>query len=158
MLLHPPSLACEFSASYGEMSRRSGEAAKADNHSDISPFRISPLQTSETEETANCVRPPHVTGSLTAISVWPPSRLDEMDEARAGLFGVSTPAGVVALDIVEESDWPPVGEKRCWVRLSQSCPTSRFADSLGHGRVAGSTLRDFQGSDQSSPDGATERG
>jgi hypothetical protein len=31
-------LAFEFSASYGEMSRRSGEAAKADNHSDISPL------------------------------------------------------------------------------------------------------------------------
>jgi hypothetical protein len=27
-----------FSASYGTMSRRSGFAAKADNHSDISPF------------------------------------------------------------------------------------------------------------------------
>jgi len=26
------------SASYGEMSRRSGEAAEEDNHSDISPF------------------------------------------------------------------------------------------------------------------------
>ena len=38
MLLHPPPLAVEFSASYGEMSRRSGFAAKADNHSDISPF------------------------------------------------------------------------------------------------------------------------
>ena len=46
--LHPPSLACEFSASYGEMSRRSGdlsaearsaeeEAEEEDNHSDISP-------------------------------------------------------------------------------------------------------------------------
>jgi hypothetical protein len=36
VLLHPPSLAFEFSASYGEMSRRSGEAAKEDNHSNIS--------------------------------------------------------------------------------------------------------------------------
>jgi hypothetical protein len=33
-----PPLASEFSASYGEMSRRSGFAAKADNHSDISPL------------------------------------------------------------------------------------------------------------------------
>ena len=38
MLLHPPLLAREFIASYGEMSRRSGSAAKADNHSDISPL------------------------------------------------------------------------------------------------------------------------
>ena len=38
VLLHPPPLAREFSASYGEMSRRSGFAAKADNHSDISPL------------------------------------------------------------------------------------------------------------------------
>jgi hypothetical protein len=30
----------DFTASYGEMSRHSGEAAKADTHSDISPFRI----------------------------------------------------------------------------------------------------------------------
>jgi len=37
VLLHPPSLASEFSASSGEMSRRSGFAAEADNHSDISP-------------------------------------------------------------------------------------------------------------------------
>ena len=37
VLLHPPSLACEFVASSGEMSRRSGFAAEADNHSDISP-------------------------------------------------------------------------------------------------------------------------
>ena len=34
----------EFIASYGEMSRRSGSAAKADNHSDISPFRINHLR------------------------------------------------------------------------------------------------------------------
>ena len=49
VLLHPPPLASEFSASYGVMSRRSGclsavarsaevDAAKADNHSDFSPF------------------------------------------------------------------------------------------------------------------------
>jgi hypothetical protein len=38
VLLHPPPLASDFSASYGEMSRRRGFAAKADNHSDISPF------------------------------------------------------------------------------------------------------------------------
>jgi hypothetical protein len=38
VLLHPPSLAFESSASYGEMSRRSGEAAEEDNHSDISPL------------------------------------------------------------------------------------------------------------------------
>ena len=37
VLLHPPPLASAFVASYGEMSRRSGEAAKVDNHSDISP-------------------------------------------------------------------------------------------------------------------------
>ena len=37
MLLHPPSLAWEFTASFGELSRRSGSAAEADNHSDISP-------------------------------------------------------------------------------------------------------------------------
>jgi hypothetical protein len=37
VLLHPPPLVFESSASYGEMSRRSGEAAKADNHSDMSP-------------------------------------------------------------------------------------------------------------------------
>lgn len=36
--LHPPSLASESSASYGEMSRRSGEAAEEDNHSAISPL------------------------------------------------------------------------------------------------------------------------
>jgi hypothetical protein len=36
---HPPPLAFQASASYGEMSRRSGEAATADNHSDISPFK-----------------------------------------------------------------------------------------------------------------------
>jgi hypothetical protein len=34
----------ESSASYGEMSRRSGEAAKEDNHSDISPFQINDLR------------------------------------------------------------------------------------------------------------------
>jgi hypothetical protein len=39
VLVHPPPLAFEASARYGEMSRRSGEAAKADNHSDISPFK-----------------------------------------------------------------------------------------------------------------------
>jgi hypothetical protein len=33
-------LAFEFSASYGEMSRRSGEAAKTDNHSDISRLAV----------------------------------------------------------------------------------------------------------------------
>jgi hypothetical protein len=38
VLLHPPSLAYASNASYGEMSRRSGYAAEADNHSDISPF------------------------------------------------------------------------------------------------------------------------
>jgi hypothetical protein len=37
--LHPPPLAREFIASYGEMSRQSGAAAKEDNHSDISPFK-----------------------------------------------------------------------------------------------------------------------
>jgi len=37
VLLHPPTLASESIASYGEMSRRSGFAAEADNHSDISP-------------------------------------------------------------------------------------------------------------------------
>ena len=31
-VLHPPSLACDSSASCGEMSRRSGVAAKEDNH------------------------------------------------------------------------------------------------------------------------------
>jgi hypothetical protein len=36
VLLQPPSLACEPIASYGEMSRRSGYAAEADNHSDNS--------------------------------------------------------------------------------------------------------------------------
>ena len=47
-LIHPPALAFESSASYGEMSRRSGdlsavaqsaevEAAQEDNHSNISP-------------------------------------------------------------------------------------------------------------------------
>jgi len=36
VLLHPPSLAFEYSASYGEMSRRSGVAAEADNHSALS--------------------------------------------------------------------------------------------------------------------------
>ena len=30
MAVHPPPLASEFRASYGEMSRRSGKAAKAD--------------------------------------------------------------------------------------------------------------------------------
>jgi hypothetical protein len=30
LAVHPPPLASEYSASYGEMSRRSGEAAKAD--------------------------------------------------------------------------------------------------------------------------------
>jgi hypothetical protein len=44
VLLHPPPLAYEFSASYGEMSRRSGEAAEEDIHSDISPFRINHLR------------------------------------------------------------------------------------------------------------------
>jgi hypothetical protein len=39
VLLHPPSLAPRFIASYGEMSRRSGVAAKEDNHSDISPYK-----------------------------------------------------------------------------------------------------------------------
>jgi hypothetical protein len=34
----------EFTASYGEMSRHSGEAAEAANHSDISPFRLNNLQ------------------------------------------------------------------------------------------------------------------
>jgi hypothetical protein len=38
VLLHPPPLAREFIASYGEMSRRSGVTAEEDNHSDISPF------------------------------------------------------------------------------------------------------------------------
>jgi hypothetical protein len=38
VLLHPPSLAPDLAASYGGISRRSGEAAKADNHSDISPL------------------------------------------------------------------------------------------------------------------------
>jgi hypothetical protein len=33
VLLHPPPLAREFIASYGEMFRRSGVAAKEDNHS-----------------------------------------------------------------------------------------------------------------------------
>jgi len=47
VLLHPPPLAREFSASYGEMSRRSGVAAKEDNHSDISPFRINRLRAVE---------------------------------------------------------------------------------------------------------------
>jgi hypothetical protein len=37
VLLHPPPLAREFSASYGAISRRSGVAAEEDNHSDISP-------------------------------------------------------------------------------------------------------------------------
>jgi hypothetical protein len=40
VLLHPPPLACAVRASYGEMSRRSGFAAEADNHSDIAPFSI----------------------------------------------------------------------------------------------------------------------
>ena len=55
VLLHPPSLAFEFSASYGEMSRRSGDlsvvarsaemdAAEADNHSDISLLSINDLR------------------------------------------------------------------------------------------------------------------
>jgi hypothetical protein len=38
VLLQPPSLARECIASYGEMSRRSGIGAKADNPSDISPL------------------------------------------------------------------------------------------------------------------------
>jgi hypothetical protein len=38
VLLHPPPLAPDFIASYGEMSRRSGVAAEDDNHSDICPF------------------------------------------------------------------------------------------------------------------------
>ena len=42
VLLHPPPRA--FIASYGEMSRRSGVAAEEDNHSDISPLRISHLR------------------------------------------------------------------------------------------------------------------
>ena len=44
VLLHPPPLASEMRASYGEMSRRSGAAAKEDSHSDISPFRINDLR------------------------------------------------------------------------------------------------------------------
>jgi hypothetical protein len=39
VLLHPPLLASESNASYVAMSRRSGFAAWADNHSDISPFK-----------------------------------------------------------------------------------------------------------------------
>jgi hypothetical protein len=53
-LLHPPPLASDFVASYGALSRRSGnlcavarsaevDAAKADNHSDISPFESVPV-------------------------------------------------------------------------------------------------------------------
>ena len=42
---------CVASYGYGEMSRRSGEAAKADNHSDISPYiwnqRVASGQTSD---------------------------------------------------------------------------------------------------------------
>ena len=44
VLLHPPSLAPEFIAIYGEMSRRSGVAAEEDNHPDISPFGINDLR------------------------------------------------------------------------------------------------------------------
>ena len=55
VLLHPPPLAFEFSASYGEMSRRSGEAAKADNHSDsLRVFRINNLQSRPCREQADC--------------------------------------------------------------------------------------------------------
>ena len=57
-----------FIASYGEMSRRSGEAAKADNHSDISPFRINDLQRLSHKENENCVTPHNVARSLTGIS------------------------------------------------------------------------------------------
>ena len=63
-VLHPPPLAREFRASYGEMSRRSGdlsavarsaevEAAKEDNHS--SPFRINDLEATGTAVSLNCV-------------------------------------------------------------------------------------------------------
>jgi hypothetical protein len=42
----PSSTSARFSitASYGAMSRRSGSAAKADNHSDISPFKCPPTR------------------------------------------------------------------------------------------------------------------
>ena len=58
----------EISASYGEMSRRSGEAAEADSHSAISPFKHNNLQPRLSRKSANCVTPFKVLGSLTAIS------------------------------------------------------------------------------------------
>ena len=58
----------EISASYGEMSRRSGEAAEADNHSAISPSKNNNLQPRLSRKSANCVTPFKVLGSLTAIS------------------------------------------------------------------------------------------
>ena len=67
MLLHPPPLASEFRASYGEMSRRSGFAAKADNHSDTSPS----LESIVCERSSTCL--PHTLGELKQV---PRSRFD----------------------------------------------------------------------------------
>jgi hypothetical protein len=62
VLLHPPPLACAVRASYGEMSRRSGFAAEADNHSDIAPLASTVCQRSETR-LANSPRLPIVSRS-----------------------------------------------------------------------------------------------
>ena len=59
----------EFSASYGEMSRRSGFAAKADNHSEICPLKITDLRSLLNQDGSNCVTPRNVQRSLTGISV-----------------------------------------------------------------------------------------
>ena len=107
--LHPPSLAREFIASYGEMSRRSGSAAEADNHSDISPSlksitcERSPLiiahAVSNPTRSAislrfngfacvapigdtNCVRPNNLVRSLTAIATR--GGIDDQTSAPAG--------------------------------------------------------------------------
>ena len=58
-----------FIASYGEMSRRSGEAAKADNHSDISPFRINNLQSQTAVIWAIVISPPMCHDHLRAFPV-----------------------------------------------------------------------------------------
>src|SRR6476620_4518055 len=63
VLLHPTSLASVFSASDGDMSRRSGVPAEADNHSDISPFDS--LRSLTAGRRRNCVRARNLLRSLT---------------------------------------------------------------------------------------------